>query len=207
MRNSNEAAAGAGNTYYTTPNGVTWIARSLPADCTGYLYRFGNVVWIASSTTANAEAYYTTDGINWTLANLPFSKNTFSSSPHLGEDNALYWEYNLQKVYRCSDGINWVDQGITLPPDYHASYSCLKVNGVWTVYGPTPKKLKVLTNGVWVARGTPVAKFYFSSSAGSSSQHGGGAWGKLNSKFISVSGKDIYEMKTGSEGSYGLFVN
>ena len=110
-------------------------------------------------------------------------------------------------MYRCSDGINWVDQGITIPPDYNAGYSCLKVNGVWTVYGPTPKNLKVLTNGVWVARGAPVAYFNFGNSNGPSSQHGGGYWGKLNSKFISVRDKDIYEMKTGSAGSYGLFVN
>ena len=200
-------AASALNTYYTTPDGVTWTARSLPADCTRFLYRFGNVVWTASNTTDNAAAYYTTNGINWTLANLPFIKSTFSEHPHLGEDNALYWEYNLQKVYRCSDGINWVDQGITLPLDYYPSYSCLKVNGVWTVYGPTPKKLKVLTNGVWVARGDPVAYFNFWNSVGPSSQYSGGSWGKLNSKFISVNNKDIYEMKTGSAGSYGLFVN
>lgn len=195
------------NTYYTTPDGVTWTARSIPADCTKYFYQFGNVVWTASNTTTDAAAYYTTDGINWTLANLPFIKSAFSNYPHLGEDNALYWEYNKQKVYRCSDGVNWVDQGITLPFDYNTSSSCLKVSGAWTVYGPTPQKLKVLTNGVWVTRGAPVASFTFQSSTGSSSQYGGGYWGKLNGKFLCVSGTDVYEMKTGSAGSYGLFVN
>lgn len=200
-------ASSANDTYYTTSDGVTWTTRNLPTACTRYFYRFGNVVWTPSNTTSDAAAYYTTDGINWTLANLPFIKSTFTSTPHLGEDNALYWEYNLQKVYRCSDGINWVDQGITLPSDYQSGYSCLKVNGVWTVYGPTPQKLKVLTNGVWATRGDPVVYFAFQNSIGSSSQYGGGYWGKLNGKFLFVSGTYVYEMKTGSAGSYGLFVN
>ena len=48
--------------YYTSPDGVTWTIRTAPMAVVNNIHRIGSSIYLIP---ANANPYYTTDGINW----------------------------------------------------------------------------------------------------------------------------------------------
>lgn len=193
--------------YYTSTDGAVWTTRNYPAAVAVYLYQVGNSVWARSGTSTDAAAYRTTDGINWTVAILPYIKSTFVGDPYHGQDGYLYWMYNNQQLYRTADGITWSTVGPTPPTSVAgwASYALVNLNGVWAYYNSTTLRLSVYTNGVWVTRGTK-GNFPFQPYNGGYSKWGGNRGYFINGKILYVSANGVYELKTGTSGSYGLFV-
>lgn len=193
--------------YYTSTDGAVWTTRNYPAAVAGALYQVGGSVWVQGGTSTDAVAYYTTDGINWTVANLPYIKSTFVGTPYFGQDGYLYLMYNNQQLYRTADGITWSTVGPT-PPTSGAdlvNYALVNLNGVWVYYNTTTSRFSVYTNGTWVTRGT-AGVFYFQSSQGGYSKWGGNYGYFINGKLLYTSPNGVYELKTGASGSYGLFV-
>ena len=194
--------------YYTSTDGAVWTTRNYPASIAGALYQVGNSVWVQGGTLTDAVAYYTTDGINWTVANLPFIKSTFVGTPYFDKDGYLCWMYNNQQLYRTADGITWTAVGPTPPPNFAgASYALVNLNGTWTFYNSTTgvTRFSVYTNGAWVTRGTP-GSFNFNPINGGYSKWGGNYGYFINGKILYTADNGVYELKTGTSGSYGLFV-
>ena len=193
--------------YYTSTDGAVWTTRNYPTAVAGALYQVGNSVWVAGGTSTDAVAYYTTDGINWTVANLPYIKSTFVGSPYFGQDGYLYWMYNSQQLYRTADGITWSTVGPTPPFSgaNWASSALVNLNGVWTYYNSSTQRFSVYTNGTWVTRGTP-SNLVFQPALGGYSKWGGNNGHFINGKILYIVNNGVYELKTGTSGSYGLFV-
>jgi hypothetical protein len=85
-------ASGA-TAYETSPDGITWTARTFPAALNwtlGSCITFGNGVFLAVSSTSGTTAYSSPDGINWTLQALP-STRVWNSVAYGGPTNAGYF--------------------------------------------------------------------------------------------------------------------
>jgi hypothetical protein len=79
--------------YETSPDGITWTARTFPAALSwtlGSCITFGNGVFLAVSFTSGTTAYSSPDGINWTLQALP-STRSWNSVAYGGPSNASYF--------------------------------------------------------------------------------------------------------------------
>ena len=85
-------ASGA-TAYATSPDGITWTARTFPAALNwtlGSCITFGNGVFLAVSATSGTTAYSSPDGINWTLRALPSSR-VWNAVRYGGPANAGYF--------------------------------------------------------------------------------------------------------------------
>ena len=70
--------ASGSTAYSTSPDGITWTARTFPAALNwnlGTCITFGNGVFLATPSTSGATVYSSTDGINWTARTLPSTRS------------------------------------------------------------------------------------------------------------------------------------
>lgn len=74
---NNDMGAGAGNstnTYFTSPTGITWTARTMPATLFWQSIAYANGYFLAigsSNSGITNTAYTSTDGINWAAQPVP----------------------------------------------------------------------------------------------------------------------------------------
>ena len=111
LSSDNASTTTVTNTYYTSTNGTSWTARTLPVSSV-----WASIVWHESASVFNifpryGEAvsmpYYTTDGINWTICTGSFIASTrkaYYSSVYGA--TLLFRNNNTQESY-STDGIAW----------------------------------------------------------------------------------------------------
>ena len=105
-------------TYATSPDGITWTSRTLPAVTNQYGYdriAYGNGLFVLGITNNPSGVYTSPDGINWTLRSLP------GVQPY-GVSAALYvnglWflfrptgQAQVANYFTSPEGITWTARG------------------------------------------------------------------------------------------------
>lgn len=101
-------------TYATSPDGVNWTARTLPAVTNQYGYdriAFGNGLFVLGATNNATGVYTSPDGINWTLRSLP-AVQSYGVSAALFV-NGLWFLFRpmaqaqVANYFTSPDGITW----------------------------------------------------------------------------------------------------
>lgn len=147
-----------GTTYYTSPDGLTWTARtnSLPIGkwtvsaktCGGLLF--------AMDTSSPTTTYCTSpDGLTWTARTLPAAANASgwreSSGCSVADAVARFVASDNWTIYQSVDGINWTSPGLA------PASNILPVqlaDGMWLAHGTSDYLLTASAiTGPWTRRG------------------------------------------------------
>lgn len=69
------AIGGTGTQAGSSPDGITWTARTMPTSAQWNVVTFANGVFVALATAGSTAAATSTDGINWTARTMPSASN------------------------------------------------------------------------------------------------------------------------------------
>lgn len=124
-----------GTTSYTSPDGITWTTRTIPAGIYGHpamnllstAYANGVYLYIGSAT----DYYTSTDGINWTLRTLPASVSGMFYFRMYGYNGMFFYHDGgnpTSTYYTSTDGINWTSR---TAPASNSGMSLIGINGMF----------------------------------------------------------------------------
>lgn len=157
-------AAIRSSNVYTSPDGITWTARTVTGDISYVLYISGLFVAMPSVGTTVHTYYTSSDGITWNTRTATFTNLGTDATVDLikCENNTVgVYSYNVGYMYTTNDGINWTSR--TMPTDindagamlYPSSIVYSKVSGLYTAmiiyysstsYPTTPQSFQIYTS-------------------------------------------------------------
>lgn len=103
-------AVGASSAIWTSPDGITWTARTAPAagkTYTGIALSGSRLVIVGGDTASGG--YSDNAGVAWTLVTLPAAMGA------IGAGNSRYLAAGTWEYYTSTDGIAWSAMGATSP--------------------------------------------------------------------------------------------
>ena len=143
---------------YTTPDGVTWTARTMPAAAVWMLCTDGTskFVGVSSASTATAKS---TDGITWVSGGaLPgVTKTTNGVRPAMAGGVAAVLANAASTLYRSSDnGVTWTTEAL---PATTGTVPVLSVGGLFWFWSSTTAAYTSATGlaGSWTLRTLPAS--------------------------------------------------
>lgn len=127
---------GTGGNYATSPDGVTWTARTMPSAGAFTGISYGNGLWVAQDST-NRRVYTSTNAISWTLRYTLTTGDFVSAWDGGGPRNeGTNWIIPIQGpsvaggVLWSRDGISWTYTGLS---SSYRSWSAYAEDGKWII--------------------------------------------------------------------------
>jgi hypothetical protein len=96
----------------SSPDGITWTQRAMPATANWWSVTYGNGMFVAAAYTSTMSAASSTDGITWTQRAMPAKANWWSVT--YGNDLFVAVAYtSTMSAASSTDGITWTQR--TMP--------------------------------------------------------------------------------------------
>ena len=108
--NGTFAAVAFGTVAATSPDGITWTQRTMPATGTWQSVTYGNGTFVAIATNSNIAAT-STDGVTWTQRTLPATADWHAVT--YGDGTFVAVEGSKNIAFTSTDGVTWTQR--TLP--------------------------------------------------------------------------------------------
>lgn len=193
------ASSGTGARVMTSPDGVTWTARTA-AEANAW----ADVIWVSELALFVAVAYGGTnrvmtspDGITWTARSAADNSKTWTSicwSPELALLVAVAYNSGTQCVMTSSNGTSWTLQTASNEAYWEDVCWSPELNLFVAVSGASATyRVMTSSNGTsWTGRSIPTEV--------ASNQWGGVAWSPTLGMFAAVSYTGTYKVMTSTNG-------
>jgi hypothetical protein len=137
----------------TSPNGVTWTARSSAADNSWNSVTYGNGLFVAVAGSGTGNRVMTSpNGITWTIRSTPVDNGWFAVTYGSGLFVAVANSGTGNRVMTSPDGINWT---IRSSPADNNWFSVTYGNGLFVAvaYSGTGNRVMTSADGItWMSR-------------------------------------------------------
>lgn len=106
---------GASSSVYTSPDGITWTARTMPSSAV-WRVAFGNGAFVACSPSTTKTAY-SANGITWSAGEALTATATSTAIPYCPEQDPewLIDTTTANSMYSSDNGANWGGPNIASP--------------------------------------------------------------------------------------------
>ncbi len=148
--------SGSTRGFQTSPDSITWTARTLPSPGTTYYHTpvLGHAAMAAISGTTTAS--YSIDGLTWSAATLSISANQIVSDGSTfvattgtsGGSNTTSFNYS-------TDNITWTSGTLPTTGNWYPLY----IGSTWVMFDPAQTTIYLTSaNGIsWTSRSTPAS--------------------------------------------------
>lgn len=148
----------AGTTAYTSPDGITWTARTLPSSSAWRSIAWNGTVFCAIADDINGTTAATSpDGITWTARTLP-AAGAASAWYSISAKGSRFCavSYNSSLAAWSDDGISWTSATLPSAGNWISICSALTTTNLFCVIAYGSNKAATSPDGVtWTARTLP----------------------------------------------------
>lgn len=151
--------------YWTSPDGAVWTARTLPVALIEI--KTGNGIAVGTGSSASATSYTTADGITWTARTMPSSATWSALNAHYNATSGVWLMYGTASgvwARSADNGATWsavtMFAGVSVAPASAAIFNATVrvLNGRFFVYTFLSSGSAVLSSAdgaTWTANDSP----------------------------------------------------